>query len=114
MKFGHKSHLNTKNKFPKESFFSKSNDYPFDFVWTKKPRFWGNEEKYIKSNGVESWVHSKDGGKWWGSSYHPNPWKKSKKNSSKLMDKKSDENTPKIIKKKNDPYNMEMIFTHKD
>jgi hypothetical protein len=28
MKFGHKGHLNTKNKFSKEFFFPKSNDFP--------------------------------------------------------------------------------------
>jgi hypothetical protein len=32
-------------------------------------------------------------------SYHPNPCKESKKNSSKLRDEKSGENTLKIIKK---------------
>jgi hypothetical protein len=46
-------------------------------------------------------------------SENPNPWKESKKNSSKLMDEKSGENTPKITKKKNDPYNLETRFTHK-
>jgi hypothetical protein len=30
MKFGHKGHLNTRNKFPKEV-FPKSNDFSFDF-----------------------------------------------------------------------------------
>jgi hypothetical protein len=34
--------LNTRNKFPKEG-FPKFNDFPSDFGWTKKPRFWGNE-----------------------------------------------------------------------
>jgi hypothetical protein len=67
MKLGHKGHLSTRNKFPKEVFL-KSNDFPSDFGWTQKPRFWGNEEKSMKSKGLESWIHSKVGGIWWGSS----------------------------------------------
>jgi hypothetical protein len=44
----------------------------------------------------------------------PNPWKESKKNSSKPADEKSGENTLKIKKKKIEPYNLEMRFMHKD
>jgi hypothetical protein len=29
----------------------------------KKPRFGGNEEKSMKSKGLESWIHSKIGGR---------------------------------------------------
>jgi hypothetical protein len=50
MKLGHKSHLNTRNKFPKEV-FPKSNDSLSDFRWTQKPRFWRNEDKFMKSKG---------------------------------------------------------------
>jgi hypothetical protein len=39
-----------------------------DFGWTKKPRFWGKEEKSMKSKRLEPWIHSKVGGSWWGSS----------------------------------------------
>jgi hypothetical protein len=67
MKIGHKGHLNTRNKFPKV-IFSKSNDFPSDFGWTQKPRFWENEEKFMKSKGLEAWIHSKVGGRRWGSS----------------------------------------------
>jgi hypothetical protein len=31
LKHGHKSHLNTGNKFLTDVFFPKSNDFPFDF-----------------------------------------------------------------------------------
>jgi hypothetical protein len=63
MKLGHKDHLNTRNKFLKEV-FSKSNDFPSDFGWTQKLRFWGNDEKSMKSKGLEPWIHSKIGGRW--------------------------------------------------
>jgi hypothetical protein len=39
---------------------------------------------------------------------------KKRQHSSKLVDEKSGENTLKITKKKIDPYNLEMIFIHKD
>jgi hypothetical protein len=58
MKVGHKGHLNTRNKFPKEV-FPKSKYFPSDFGCTKKPRFRGNEEKSMKSKGLELWIHSK-------------------------------------------------------
>jgi hypothetical protein len=67
MKLGHKGHLNTRNKFPNEV-FPKSNDFPSDFGWTQNPRFWGNEDKSMKLKGLESWIHSKVRGRWWGSS----------------------------------------------
>jgi hypothetical protein len=63
MKLGHKGYLDTRNKFPTEVFFSKSNDFPSDFGLTQKLRFWGNEEKFMKSNGLEPWIHSKVGGR---------------------------------------------------
>jgi hypothetical protein len=59
MKLGHKGHLNTMNKFPKEV-FPKSNNFPFD-GWTQKPRFWGNQDKFMKSKGLETWIYSKVG-----------------------------------------------------
>jgi hypothetical protein len=34
----------------------------------EEPRFWRNREKSAKSKGLEPWIHSKDGGRWWGSS----------------------------------------------
>jgi hypothetical protein len=114
MKLGHKGHLNTKNKFSKEV-FPKSNDFSSDFGWTQKPSFrGGDEEKSMKSKELELWIHSKVGGRWWGLSCHPYPWKESKKNSSKLTDEKSGKNTPKITKKKNDPFNLVTRLTHKD
>jgi hypothetical protein len=61
----------------------------------------------MKSKGLEPWIHSKVRGRWWGSSYHPNSWKESKKNSSKAANEKLGKNTLKITKKKNDPYNLE-------
>jgi hypothetical protein len=65
MKLGHNGHLNTSSKFPIEV-FPKTNDFPSDFGWTQKPRFWGNEEKSMKSKELEPWIHSKIGGIWWG------------------------------------------------
>jgi hypothetical protein len=67
MKLRHKRYLNTKNKFPKEV-FPKSNNFPSDFGWTQKPRFWGNEEKFIKSKRLQPRIDSKIGGRWWDSS----------------------------------------------
>jgi hypothetical protein len=67
MRLGHKGHLNTWNKFLRVV-FPKSNDFPSDFGWTQKARFWGNEEKSMKSKGLEPWIHIKVGGRWWGSS----------------------------------------------
>jgi hypothetical protein len=58
MKHGHKGRLNTINKFPKEVLL-KSNDFPSDFGLTQKPRFWGNEEKFMKLKWLEPWIHSK-------------------------------------------------------
>ena len=65
MKRIHKGHLNTRNKFPKEV-FPKSNYFPSNFGWTQKPMFSGNEEKSMKSKELETWIHSKVGGRWWG------------------------------------------------
>jgi hypothetical protein len=48
----------------------------------KKPRFLWNRKKSAKSKGLEPWIHSKVGGRWWGSSLHRNPRKESTKNSS--------------------------------
>jgi hypothetical protein len=62
MKLGYKGHLNTRNKFLKEV-FPKSNDFPSNFGWTQKPRLWGNEEKSIKSKGLEPCIHFKVGGR---------------------------------------------------
>jgi hypothetical protein len=52
MKLGHEGHLNTSNKCPKVV-FPKSKDFPSDFGWTQKPRFWGNEEKSMKLMELE-------------------------------------------------------------
>jgi hypothetical protein len=100
IKFGHKGHLSIRNKFPKEV-SSKSRDFPFNFRWTQKPRFWENEEKSVKSKRLEPWIHSKVGGRWWGSYYHPNPWKESKKNNSNHKVKNQAKNTYKILKMEN-------------
>jgi hypothetical protein len=66
-KLRHKGHLNTRNKFPNEV-FPKFKDFPSDFRWIQKPRFWGNEEKSMKSKGLDPWIHSKIEDRWWGSS----------------------------------------------
>jgi hypothetical protein len=58
----------TQETSSQQRFFSKSNDFPSDFAWTQKLRFWGNEEKFMKSKGLEPWIHSKVEGRWWGSS----------------------------------------------
>jgi hypothetical protein len=67
MKLRHNGHLNTGNKFPKEV-FPKSKDFPSDFGWTRKPKFWGNKLNSMKSKGLEPWIHSKVGDRWQGSS----------------------------------------------
>jgi hypothetical protein len=64
MKLGHNGQLNTRNKFPKVG-FSQSNDFSSNFGWTQKSRFWGNEEKSIKSKELEQCIHFKVGGRWW-------------------------------------------------
>jgi hypothetical protein len=43
----------TQGTSSQKRFFSNPNILPSDFGWTKKPRFWGNEEKSIKSKGLE-------------------------------------------------------------
>jgi hypothetical protein len=62
MKLGHKGHLNIRNKFPKEV-FPKSNDSFLIWDELKNLGFGGDEEKSIKSKGLESWIHSKVRGK---------------------------------------------------
>jgi hypothetical protein len=54
----------TQEKVPQRG-FPKSNAFPFNFGWIKKPMFWGNEEKSMKSNELEPWIHSKVRGRWW-------------------------------------------------
>jgi hypothetical protein len=53
------------------------------------------------SNGLELWIHTKIGGRWWGSSYHQNPWKESMKNSSNYKIENQAKNNFKITKMKN-------------
>jgi hypothetical protein len=60
MKLGHKSDLNTRNKFQKR-FFPKSKDFPTILDELEESRFWGKWEKSAKSNGLEQWIHSKVG-----------------------------------------------------
>jgi hypothetical protein len=43
IKLGHKGHLNTRNKFPKEV-FPIYNDFNYDFGWTQKLSFRGTRE----------------------------------------------------------------------
>jgi hypothetical protein len=85
MKLRHKGHLNTRNRFPKDT-FSKSNDFPFDFWWTQKPRVWSTQ------------IHGRNRRK-----TPPNSWMK---NRVKILRKSQ--------KKKNNPYDLEMRFTHRD
>jgi hypothetical protein len=58
----------TQGTSSQKCFLSKSNDFPSDFGWNKKHRFWGNEEKSIKLKGLEPWIHSNVGVRWRGSS----------------------------------------------
>jgi hypothetical protein len=53
MKLGHKCHLNTGNKFPKEV-FPKFKDFPSDFGWTQKPRFLGERREIHEIKGVRA------------------------------------------------------------
>jgi hypothetical protein len=67
MKLGHKGHHNRRNKFPKRFFLnSKISLSILDEL--DESRFWEKREKSAKSKGLEPWIHSKIGGRWWGSS----------------------------------------------
>jgi hypothetical protein len=61
MKLGHKGHLNTRSTFLKEFFFLNPMISLPILDELKKTRFWRNEEKSIKSKGLEPWIHSKVG-----------------------------------------------------
>jgi hypothetical protein len=100
MKFGHKGHLSTRNNFQK-SFFSKSKDFPSILDELEESRFWNKWEKSTKSKRLEPWIHSKIGGRWWVSSYHPNPRKESTKNSANYKIKNRTKNIFKIHEMKN-------------
>jgi hypothetical protein len=97
-KFGHRGHLNKRNNISKE-FFPNSKISLLIFDELEKPRFLGKREKSTKSKGLEPWSHSKDGGRWWGSPLHPDPWKESKKNSSNHEIKNWAKNTSTNYKK---------------
>jgi hypothetical protein len=60
MKHGHKGHLNTRNKFPKR-FFPNPKISLLIFDELEKSKFWGKWEKFIKSKGLEPWIHSNVG-----------------------------------------------------
>jgi hypothetical protein len=65
MKLGYKSHLNSRNKFPTEVFFlNQTTSLPI-LDELKSLVFWGggNEEKFIKTKGLEPWIHFKVGGR---------------------------------------------------
>jgi hypothetical protein len=59
MKLRHKGHLNTRNRFPKVGFFPNPTISLLILDELKKSRFWGNEEKFMKSKGLKLWIHSK-------------------------------------------------------
>jgi hypothetical protein len=59
MNLGHKGHLNTRNKFSEEVFFTNPTISLSILHELKKPRFWVNEEKFMKSNGLDPWIHFK-------------------------------------------------------
>jgi hypothetical protein len=92
MKPGHKCHLNIRNKFPNR--FSPNPKIFFLILdEVKESRFWGKWEKSIKSKRLEPYIHFKVRGRWWCSSYHPNPRNKSMKNSSNCEIKNRVKNT---------------------
>jgi hypothetical protein len=62
MKLGHKGHLNTRNKFPKEV-FTNPNIFLPTLDELKNQDLGGNEEKFMKSKWLEPWIHSKVGGR---------------------------------------------------
>jgi hypothetical protein len=62
VKLGHKSHLNTRNKFSKR--FSPNLKISLSILdELEEPRFWGKWEKSAKPRGLEPWIHSKIGGR---------------------------------------------------
>jgi hypothetical protein len=62
MKFRHKGHLNTRNKFSK-MFFPNPMIFRLILDELKKLMFWGNREKSVKSKVLEPWIYSKVGGR---------------------------------------------------
>jgi hypothetical protein len=53
MKLGHKGHLNTRNKVPQKGFFPNPMIFLLILDELKKPRFYRNEKKSVKSKGLE-------------------------------------------------------------
>jgi hypothetical protein len=62
MKLGHRSHLNTRNKFQKRFFPNPKISLPI-LDELKESTFWRKREKSVKSKGLEPWIHSKVGGR---------------------------------------------------
>jgi hypothetical protein len=62
MKLEHKGHLNTRNKFPKRFFPNPNISLPI-LDELEESRFWWKREKSTKLKGLESWIHSKIGGR---------------------------------------------------
>jgi hypothetical protein len=62
MKLRHKGQLNTRNKFPKR-FFLNSKISLLILDELEESKFWGKQEKFAKSKGLEPWIHSKIGGR---------------------------------------------------
>jgi hypothetical protein len=63
MKLRHKGYLNTRNKFPKRFFFLNLKISLPILDELEESRFWGKQEKFAKSKGLEPWIHSKIGGR---------------------------------------------------
>jgi hypothetical protein len=62
MKLGHKSHIYTRNKFPKR-FSPNLKIFLLILDELEESRFWGKWEKSAKSKRLEPCIHSKVGGR---------------------------------------------------